>query len=48
MFGGKDGVTRGVVLLHKGHSIERPLQLICLLEIHCVPKEQRKVVEDKE
>ena len=30
---GKDGVVRGVVLLHKGHTIERPLQLVCPLEI---------------
>jgi hypothetical protein len=32
---GKDGVVRGVVLLHKGHTIERPLQLVCPLEIRC-------------
>ena len=30
---GKDGVVRGVILLHKGHTIERPLQLVCSLEI---------------
>ena len=30
---GKDGVVRGVILLHKGHTIERPLQLVCPLEI---------------
>ena len=30
---GKDGVVRGVTLLHKGHTIERPLQLVCPLEI---------------
>ena len=30
---GKDGVIRGVTLLHKGHTIERPLQLACPLEI---------------
>ena len=30
---GKDGVVRGVVLLHKGHEIERPIQLVCPLEI---------------
>ena len=33
---GKDGVVRGVVLLHKGHNIERPLQLVCPLEIRGV------------
>lgn len=30
---GKDGVIRGVKLLHKGHQLERPLSLICPLEI---------------
>ena len=30
---GKDGVVRGVILLHKGHTNERPLQLACPLEI---------------
>ena len=35
---GRDGVTRGVVLLHKGHEIERPLQLICPLEIRSTEK----------
>ena len=30
---GKDGVVRGVVMLYKGHHIERPLQLICSLEL---------------
>ncbi|XP_068671293.1 uncharacterized protein [Montipora foliosa] len=30
---GEDGVVRGVILLHKGHTIERPLQLVCPLEI---------------
>ena len=39
---GRDGVTRGVVLLHKGHEIERPLQLVCPLEIRCTEK-----IEDK-
>ena len=33
---GKDGVVRGVVLLDKGHTIERPLQLVCPLEIRGV------------
>ena len=32
----KDGVVRGVILLHKGHTIERPLQLVCPLEIRGV------------
>ena len=30
---GRDGVIRGVTLLHKGHHIERPLSLVCPLEI---------------
>ena len=30
---GRDGVIRGVSLLHKGHHIERPLSLVCPLEI---------------
>ena len=30
---GRDGVIRGVILLHKGHHIERPLTLVCPLEI---------------
>lgn len=30
---GKDGVIRGVQLLHKGCHIERPLSLVCPLEI---------------
>ena len=30
---GRDGVVRGVVLRHKVHSIERPLSLVCSLEI---------------
>ena len=44
---GKDGVVRGATLLHKGHTIERPLQLICPLEIRAVettvqPYERRR------
>ena len=30
---GKDGVVRGLSLLHKGHYIDRPLNLVCPLEI---------------
>ena len=30
---GRDGLIRGVTLLHKGHHIERPLSLLCPLEI---------------
>jgi hypothetical protein len=46
---GKDGVVRGVVLLHKGHTIERPLQLVCPLEIRITTQiEQRKKSLKKE
>ena len=30
---GRDGVIRGVKILHKGHHLERPLSLVCPLEI---------------
>lgn len=30
---GRNDVVRGVVLRHKGHIIERPLNLVCSLEI---------------
>ena len=45
--GGKYGVVRGTTLLHKGHTIERPLQLIYPLEIRAVeptvqPYERRR------
>ena len=36
----RDGVVRGVVLLHNGKRIERPLQLVCPLEIKAI--ERRK------
>ena len=39
---GRDGVTRGVVLLHKGHEIERPFQLVCPLEIRCAETIEEK------
>ena len=41
---GVDGVARGVVLLHKGNRLERPLQAICPLEIRSVTAE---TVEEK-
>ncbi len=45
---GKDGVVRGVILLHKGHTIERPLQLVCPLEIRCTTQiEQRNEQESR-
>ena len=44
---GKDGVVRGVALFRKGHTIERPLQLVFPLEIRAVentdePQEGRR------
>ena len=33
---GKDGVVRGVVMCHNGRRIERPLQLVCPLELKAV------------
>ena len=30
---GNDGVMRGVIVLHKGNYLERPVQLVCPLEI---------------
>ena len=30
---GRNDVVKGVVLRHKGHTIERPLNLVCSLEI---------------
>ena len=41
---GVDGVARGVVLLHKGNRLERPLQAICHLEIRSAITE---TVEEK-
>ena len=29
---GKDEVVRGVIVLHKGNHLERPIELICPLE----------------
>ena len=29
---GRDGVARGVKLLHKGHTVERLIQAVCLFE----------------
>ena len=36
---------RGVVLLHKGNKIRRPLQLVCPLEIRSCSKETAEVTE---
>ena len=42
----RDVVVRGVVLLHKGHTMEHPLQLVCPFEIraviYAVPLQERR------
>ena len=38
---GKDDVVRGVTLLHKRHTIYRPLQLVCPLEIRALDKDTK-------
>ena len=44
---GRDRVTRGVILLHKGHEIERLLQLVCPLEINYTEKIEEKKNDQK-
>ena len=39
---GKDGVIRGVVVLHKGNYLERPVQLVCPSEIRSTVKEDQE------
>ncbi len=41
---GADGVPRGVILLHKGNRLERPLQTVCPLEIRSTIEE---TIEEK-
>ncbi|CAB4019674.1 Hypothetical predicted protein [Paramuricea clavata] len=38
---GKDSVIRGVIVLHKGNYLERPVRLVCPLEIRSVVKEDQ-------
>ena len=38
---GRDGIVRGAVLLHKGHEIERPLELLCPFEIRSAEAGER-------
>ena len=38
----KDGVVRGVIILHEGNYLERPIQLVCPLEIRSVVKEHKE------
>ena len=42
---GRDGVIRGAVVLHKGNRLERPLQLLCPLEIRSGMPAERPVVQ---
>ena len=45
---GKDGVIRGAIVLHKGNRLERPLQLLCPLEIRCEMSEETPSMENKD
>ena len=45
---GKDGVVRGVQFASKGNTIERPLGLICPLEIHCATSKISKKETEKQ
>ena len=45
---GSDGISRGVILLHKGHHLERPIQSICQLEIKCEKREADQVPSNPE
>ena len=47
---GKDGVIRGAIVLHKGNHIERPIQLLCPLEIRCplLDAEEHKAITEEE
>ena len=42
---GKDNVVRGVQILTKGHTIERPLSLVCSLEIKSTEVENSQAKE---
>ena len=41
---GKDNVVRGVKILTKGHTIDRPLPLVCSLELKQVGAQGEKQV----
>ena len=45
---GKDGVIRGAIVLHKGNRLERPLQLLCPLEIRSEMSAETPLMENKE
>lgn len=40
---GKDGLIRGVVVLHKDNYLERPVQLVCPLEIRSAVKDDQEI-----
>ena len=40
---GADGLARGVILLHKGKQLERPIQSVCPLEIRSAEYEPEQV-----
>ena len=42
---GNDGVIRGVIVLHKGNYLERPVQLVCPLEIRKIKEGTTKVLK---
>ena len=52
---GKDNVVRGIILLHKGKQIERPVQSVCLLEVgnscgvqpECIVRKQQESTREK-
>ena len=45
---GRDGVMQRAVILSKGNHLERPLQLLCLLEIRSELPAETPVVQRKE
>ena len=47
-FTGRDGVIRGAVVLHMRNHLERPLQLLCPLEIRSEMPAETSVVRRKE
>ena len=44
---GADGVARGVILLHKGKQLERPIQSVCPLEIRSAEHEPEQGADPK-
>ena len=44
---GRDGIVWEPVLLHKGHEIERPLELLCPLEIRSADAREKFQQEEE-